>query len=216
MDLFCTCGAQLPADARFCHKCGKPQYEEPLLEEKAPGPVQGPLEPALPAAPAPAEINFANMTAVRIALFAAVVAFIAISIFMPLFMPVIWLVVSLTGAGLLAVYLYRRRTGQILSVRSGARMGWITGIFCFAIGTVLFTASVISVSRHGGLAAFYHSQLKGRNEVNSEQVMQAIQTPIGLGGVLLFSLLLLFLLFTLLPMAGGALGAKLWKRNSAS
>ena len=26
---FCTCGAQLPPDARFCHKCGKPQYDYP-------------------------------------------------------------------------------------------------------------------------------------------------------------------------------------------
>ena len=24
---YCTCGAQLPPDARFCHKCGKPQYD---------------------------------------------------------------------------------------------------------------------------------------------------------------------------------------------
>ena len=24
---FCTCGAELPPDALFCHKCGKPQRE---------------------------------------------------------------------------------------------------------------------------------------------------------------------------------------------
>ncbi len=33
---FCTCGAQLPLDALFCHKCGKPQRDviepEPEIE----------------------------------------------------------------------------------------------------------------------------------------------------------------------------------------
>ena len=29
---FCTCGAELPPDARFCHRCGKPQREEVIPE----------------------------------------------------------------------------------------------------------------------------------------------------------------------------------------
>ena len=32
MPEFCTCGAELPPDARFCHRCGKPQREETALE----------------------------------------------------------------------------------------------------------------------------------------------------------------------------------------
>ena len=31
----CTCGAALPEDARFCHKCGKPQYEEDIARLNA-------------------------------------------------------------------------------------------------------------------------------------------------------------------------------------
>ena len=27
----CNCGATLPQDARFCHKCGKPQYESDIV-----------------------------------------------------------------------------------------------------------------------------------------------------------------------------------------
>ena len=27
MPEFCSCGAQLPPDALFCHKCGKPQRD---------------------------------------------------------------------------------------------------------------------------------------------------------------------------------------------
>src|SRR6202034_1529404 len=41
---FCTCGAQLPPDARFCHKCGKPQYDYPGLDE--PEPATPPVEVA--------------------------------------------------------------------------------------------------------------------------------------------------------------------------
>ena len=33
MPEFCTCGAELPPDSRFCHKCGKPQREEIAVEE---------------------------------------------------------------------------------------------------------------------------------------------------------------------------------------
>ena len=40
-------------------------------------------------------------------------------------------------AGFLAVFLYRRRTGQRLSVASGARLGWICGIFGFVIVAVM-------------------------------------------------------------------------------
>jgi len=42
-------------------------------------------------------------------------------------------------AGFFAVYRYCRSTGHSLSIRSGARMGWITGIFSFGIVAVFIT-----------------------------------------------------------------------------
>ncbi|HYL84477.1 MAG TPA: zinc ribbon domain-containing protein, partial [Candidatus Angelobacter sp.] len=69
---FCTCGAQLPPDARFCHKCGKPQYDYPGLAEETAPPEPPPV--ALPA-PAPiTDIGFHNRIAVRIGFLAAVTA----------------------------------------------------------------------------------------------------------------------------------------------
>jgi hypothetical protein len=47
----------------------------------------------------------------------------------PIPWPFVRLPLAFLAAGFLAVYLYSRRTGQTLSIRSGARMGWITGIF---------------------------------------------------------------------------------------
>src|SRR5712671_2740184 len=73
----CTCGAKLPPDARFCHKCGKPQRDEPLLVQEQ-EPVQRPIEP--PGLPPVSKlelprIGFHNGLAVRIALLAGILAF---------------------------------------------------------------------------------------------------------------------------------------------
>ena len=67
MPEFCTCGAQLPPDALFCHKCGKPQREilapEPPSEEQAAAP---PLPPTSRWDSLP--LDFRNAAAVRIGL----------------------------------------------------------------------------------------------------------------------------------------------------
>src|SRR5579884_504964 len=68
---YCTCGAKLPEDARFCHKCGKPQRDEPLLAELA-APPPPPPQPAAP--PPPPPISFRNRAAVRSALLSGVLA----------------------------------------------------------------------------------------------------------------------------------------------
>src|SRR5689334_13818328 len=64
----CTCGAKLPADARVCRKCAKPQRDEPLFVEEAEQPTPPPLIDLTPASPA--RIGFHNRLAVRVALMA--------------------------------------------------------------------------------------------------------------------------------------------------
>src|ERR1700722_12999897 len=64
---FCTCGAELPPDARFCHKCGKPQYDYPGLVEETPEP----LAPTIVIAPARPESGFQNRLAVGLGFLAA-------------------------------------------------------------------------------------------------------------------------------------------------
>ncbi len=207
----CTCGAQLPPDARFCHKCGKPQYDSP---EPEPEQAEPPPAAAVDQPPPPAEINFRNSAAVRVSMMAAALASLLISIPVPVFAPV-WLLAWLVGAGFMAVLFYRRRTRLPLSVRAGARMGWITGVFCFVIATVFFTISVVAIASQGGLADFYRQQLNARGapQANMEQFLEVLQSPGGLASVVLMSLLFLFLFFTALPMLGGALGAKLLDRD---
>jgi len=200
---FCTCGAQLPPDARFCHKCGKPQYDYPGFVEETPAPA---IEPAAPVAPpAPVEISFHNRLAVRIGLLAALIA--VLLFLFPLPYPFLRLFLAFVAAGFLSVFVYTRRTGQALSIRSGARLGWITGIFSFTFVTVLFTVAVVAISNQGGLAKYFRSQLPP-NDSRTEMLSQALNDPATLVGSVLFSVLLLFIVLTLLPVLGGALGAK--------
>ena len=81
----------------------------------------------------------------------------------PLPYPFPRLMFGFLAAGFLAVFLYVRRTGQRLSLRSGARMGWITGIFSFTIFTVQLTAGVLAMSDEGGLAGVIQKQFPGQS-----------------------------------------------------
>lgn len=211
----CTCGAKLPPDARFCHKCGKPQYEYPQPEESEP--VQSPvLPPPLPETKPPAataEISFHNRTAVGIGFVVAALAMLIVVLPGPLLFPVLRLIVSFFLAGLVAALWYSRRTGQPLTTRSGARMGWITGIFSFAMFVALITAAMIAISDQGGLAAFYKKQAAGQDP-NVEQAIKILSDPAGASVFMIFVLVMFFVLLTTLPMLGGALGAKLSERRA--
>lgn len=204
----CTCGAQLPPDARFCHKCGKPQYDYPAIQEETVEPEQQPLP--TPAIQPPPEISFHNRIAVRIGFLAAFTGMLLVMF--PLPFPMIRLFVAFLAAGFLAVFAYTRRTGQVLSIRSGARMGWITGIFSFALVTILFTVSMVAISSQGGIAKFFRSQLPP-NDSRASTIEQALNDPAAVAGGLLFVLMVMFVVVTTLPMIGGALGAKVLEKE---
>jgi len=113
--------------------------------------------------------------------------------------------------GFVAVYLYRRRTGQILTVLNGARLGWISGIFAFAITTVLLTFAVLALSQPE-IASQILEQTTKRYSVSQEDAKRALdllRSPSGILG----ALSLTFLSSTLLPAFGGAVGAKLLNRG---
>ena len=169
-----------------------------------------------PAAPPPLpEINFHNRIAVRIGLLAAVLSSLLTSLPLPVGLNLLTMLVGPVAAGFFAVYLYNRRTGGELSTKMGARMGWITGVFCFAITTIMFTVTVIVISMQGGLAAFYREQIGKQPTpgVNLEEFFALLESPAGLASILFFSLLLMFLFFTLLPTLGGAMGAKVLEKD---
>jgi len=200
---FCTCGAKLPEDARFCHKCGKPQREEPLLVEE-PAPPPPPLPPPTRQFP---PIGFHNGLAVRIALLFGLLSLVMSALAGQVLMPAIFLL-WLVAAGFLCVLFYRRRTGQRLSMAHGAHLGWICGFFVFAIIAVLATARVMA---DPSILDTMRDQLKASAGAGTDvnQIVEVMRSPSGI----VFGLLGAFLLFTVLPAFGGALGAKLLDRD---
>lgn len=197
MPEFCTCGAQLPPDALFCHKCGKPQRE--LVEPEIAPVVYLPdpavvVEPRVEAPP----LSFRNPVAVKIGV---LVALAATALF---FLPLInWF-----GAGFFAVLFYRRRTGLLLNVESGLRMGWITGLIMFAIMAVLLAISVMALRALGGVTML-PAEFKSAFDPKVLESLKSLQSA----PAILAQLLNMFVFVNGLSMAGGALGAKVLGRR---
>lgn len=212
MEGYCTCGAQLPPGARFCHRCGKPQGDllglEPELEA-----AQTP--PPLPQkAPEPVPISFENRTAVRTGLLASGIAFLLLMIPLPGLLPLLWWVILVLAAGFFAVFWYQRRTHQSLDARSGAKLGWITGVFCFVIFTILMTLVVVLITRSPVLADQYRQQMEGQGwpSSNTQQAIEMLHTPAGIIS-LLIALFFAFFFLTTLCSLGGMLGASVLEKE---
>jgi len=202
----CTCGAQLPPDARFCHKCGKPQRDEPevrlLAEESVPVKIAAPLVQAAAQVP----LGFRNPIALRVGLLAAALVCLTMMIPVVQYMSILWWL----GAGYLSVWIYKRRTGQRLNVRGGARMGWITGLLTCGLLTLLFTFLMLAIQQAGGLEAL-KSGLKdfAVQQSRVDEAIKVLQNPLAI----LRSLLEMFVILTLTCTAGGALGAKILSKD---
>ena len=113
------------------------------------------------------------------------------------------------GSGFMAVWLYRKRTGLPLSVSSGAKLGWITGVFAFVISTVLATAAVILSGDK--IAEDFRRQLSATwsSDPNYPQMLRILENPASLATMVVFCLIFFFGLLSIASVAGGALGARL-------
>ena len=192
---FCTCGAQLPPDALFCHKCGKPQRE--IVAGNGGAPVSEPVPLPPPEPPPVVPLGFRNPVALRTAFMVAILA--ALLSWVPFLNVILWL-----AAGYFAVYLYRRRTGVLLNVRSGVRIGWITGLLVYAIVAVFFGGFLVLFNMSGG-AEIFQAQLRNSADPRMMEALKMLQN----GPDVFLLLMQLFVFITCLSMAGGALGAKL-------
>ncbi len=164
-----------------------------------------------------AEINFSNGAAVRVAL---LVAAIAMVLFVPLAgfsgMPLLGIILPTLAAGVLSVWFYQRRTGANLTVLAGARMGWITGVFLFALFLILFTISVIPAIESGEMQKIQEAALQGSfSEADMARLKEIFENPVMLGFSILLFMGIYFVGATTLSSLGGMLGAKLLGRNES-
>jgi hypothetical protein len=209
MPEYCTCGAQLPPDALFCHKCGKPQRDiTPVEPEPIPQPTFQLPNPqaAVPPPVAPPVIpvlSFRNPVALRIGMLVALSATVLMG-----FLPFLnWL-----AAGFFSVFFYRRKTGSLLNVGAGMRLGWITGLLAFLLAAITSLAIQLPAALSGQLATTFEQQMKAFPIEDPQMVQQLthfLSTGPGIATMLAGSLVALFIFVTFLSMAGGALGAKL-------
>jgi hypothetical protein len=209
---FCTCGARLPEDARFCHKCGKPQREEPEIEALAneaspPPPAEPPPLPVTAPAPPPG-ISFRNPAAVRAALISSAIATLAGIVPLPGLFHTLWQLLAIVAGGFVSVYLYHRRTGDYLSVRGGLQIGWMTGVFCFVVTMVMLTVLLAILSALGEAGIKQLSAQSGQPEF-AEAFGSMMSNP----AMLVLALVTAFFFMTMLGSAGGALGSKVLERD---
>ena len=156
--------------------------------------------PILPTV-ADTKVSFANPTVLRIAFAAAALSILLDSIPFVGLLFIIWSM----GAGFMAVWMYRKRTGMSLSVGGGAKLGWITGVFTFVMLTVMLTAGVVISG--GKWTEEYRQQLTAMGS-QDQQSLRLLENPATFATVVLLALLLFFILLSLASVAGGALGAR--------
>ena len=161
-----------------------------------------PSPPPVEVRPDPIEVSFRNPIAVRIGLSLAFLTFLLAILLGPFIL--VWLIV----AGTAAAFLYRRSTGQPLSARSGARLGWITGIFTFIIWMVLIAMVTLMISDKTFVDALMIQMQQRGGEATGKQLIAALQSPAELAAVLFQS----FIFCGVLPMIGGMIGARLTRR----
>lgn len=206
----------------FCHRCGRALralsnegHDEPAAVQEPPTASQQPELLRAAAALLPPEIGFHNPAAVRVAVMIASVGTLMGLLPVPAILSIFWKLVTLVAAGFIAVYVYHRRTGDLPTVRGGARIGWMTGLFSFVIALIMFVAAAVALSAEGGLAAVFRKQLLSANGPAGEldEMMRILESPSGMVTLVTALLMILFLLFTALPMIGGALGAKVLEKE---
>ena len=205
----CTCGAELPLNALFCHQCGRPQRDVsvPIDEpETLPSEEQ---ELAL-TAPPPASVGFGNPDVIRAAYPAAAIAAILGSIPFVSMLCFLWY----PAAGFASVYLYRIRTGIFLAPSAGARMGAITGLLVFAVSLLIATVAFLFAGDADFSEALRQGlEQSGQPEELQRRVLELFNNPATIAAMFLLVLGLQLFITVGFAILGGALGAKILEKE---
>lgn len=203
----CTCGAQLPDDARFCHRCGKPQFEEDLArleaEERAIAPPPPPPAPV----PQAAKIDFANKRALFVSIAVALFTLVIFTTGSVLIPSALLILPLFCFAGFTASRWYIKQTGQVMTPQGGARLGFMTALWAFlvvAIFSVVFAIFISSPEWREELI----SMLSSQQSTAAKQMSELLRDPRQSIFVLIGGLLVNFCLFTFPSMLGGMLGVR--------
>jgi hypothetical protein len=212
----CTCGAFLPEDARFCHKCGKPQYEEDIarlsVQEVPPPDKPVAVERELPRLSPSTAIGFRNLRAVGTTLAVAAVSLVALGIAGEIGASPLLLII-LCAAGFVAARFYHKRTAERLTPLAGAKLGAMTCLWLFLVVAIGAIANFATVD---GREKFKTAILNAPNLPNVPEFAKLLQDPSELMLLILVSFAFLFLIRTVAAAFGGMLAARLLPRDGQS
>lgn len=172
-----------------------------MYPEPEPEPVQPVVQPAAAVAVPALEIGFRNPLAVRIGLFLAILTFL-LSVLLGPFI-VIWMLL----AGIVAVWLYAKRTGEALTITSGARLGWITGVFTFLIVLLLISFLALALTNKEVVDTILEQTKQRGMETSAREMIDALQKP----DKIVQAIIVQFVSCALLPVLGGMLGARFFR-----
>lgn len=202
MEQRCTCGALLPPDARFCHKCGKPQYEEDIERLAALEAEVAPTPAAIPqVVEQPAGNGIGNLRAVGISMAAAALAFMGMLIVGMVFPPAV--PVILCAAGFAAARFYGIK--HSISALNGALLGVMTGLWLFLVFAVCVGTASATLSSPEGQA-----MMKNISPKVAPEMIRILQDP---QQMLTGFLLPVFFFLVFSSAFGGLLGARLRRPN---
>ena len=168
-----------------------------------PEPVAAAPPPPVPAPPAP---SLRDRITVSTSFIAAGVTLLLAILMGPLNF------LAPVAGGSFAVYLYRRRTGRMLSVMNAARLGWIAGIVMFTIFAVMVAMLAVSMTQPE-IAQQVRDQMSkaAGNGEDTRKYLDLLRSPSGIS----YLMLQMFAFSTLLMGLGGAMAALFVGRGTA-
>jgi len=124
---------------------------------------------------------------------------------------------GMLAAGFLSVVLYRRRCpATYLTAGMGARLGALTGALGFGVLAAilaLWTAVRSGKEIHDALLNYIQQYAARSSDPHMQQVMEIFNTPEGFTFIMILTLIMTLIAFTIFSSLGGAVGAFLLHRK---
>ncbi|HEY6766998.1 MAG TPA: hypothetical protein VI386_19740 [Candidatus Sulfotelmatobacter sp.] len=125
---------------------------------------------------------------------------------------------AMSGAGFLAIILYRRRApGSMVRATGGAQIGAVSGVLCFGM-TAIFEAVRVAITGSGAqirnkLLEVIEQTASRTSDPQAQQVFDYFKSPPGMAVMVVFFLFFALLFFVLLGVMGGAIGGAVFGRR---